>query len=114
LYGNEIVLIHCSDAFDKYKSATGATLDQNTGFLMISSDQYANLSSLYFNIGGVSYELTPNAQIWPRSLNSEIGGTTDGIYLIVFDTGSSSGSGLDFVNGHGFLYAACFVMEAVD
>jgi hypothetical protein len=31
--------------------------------LMISSDQYANLSSLYFNIGGVSYELTPNAQI---------------------------------------------------
>ena len=114
LYGNEIVLIHCSDAFDKYQSATGATLDQNTGYLMISSDQYANLSSLYFNIGGVSYELTPNAQIWPRSLNSDIGGTSDGIYLIVRDSGSNSGSGLDFVNGHGFLYAVCFITQAVD
>jgi len=78
---------------------------------MISSDQYANLSSLYFNIGGVSYELTPNAQIWPRSLNSDIGGTSDGIYLIVGDSGSDSGSGLDFVNGHGFLYAACFLSK---
>ena len=81
---------------------------------MISSDQYANLSSLYFNIGGVSYELTPKAQIWPRSLNSDIGGTSDGIYLIVGDMGRDSGYGLDFINGHGFLYAACFVTQAVD
>jgi len=78
---------------------------------MISPDQYANLSSLYFNIGGVSYELTPNAQIWPRSLNSEIGGTTDGIYLIVGDIGSNSD--YDFINGHGFLYVVCFVTQAV-
>ena len=49
-----------------------------------------------------------------RSLNSEIGGTSDGIYLIVRDSGSNSGSGLDFVNGHGFLYAVCFITQAVD
>jgi hypothetical protein len=105
LYHNETLLTHRSDAYDKYQSATGATYDSNTGLLMITSDQYANLSSLYFNIGGVSYELTPNAQIWPRSLNSDIGGTSDGIYLVVIDNGNDSGSGQDFTLGHCFLYA---------
>lgn len=47
----------------------------------------------------VAFELTPNAQIWPRSLNSNIGGAADGIYLIVSDIRSNSGSGLDFVLG---------------
>ncbi|KAG2147737.1 acid protease [Suillus bovinus] len=100
--GTTLILI-ASDAFDRYQSATGGTLDEETGLLKISSDQYEQLSSLYFTIGGVTYELTPNAQIWPRSLNSAIGGTTDDIYLIVSSTGSSSGSGLDFMNGYCFL-----------
>jgi pepsin A len=95
---------HNSDAFDKYQSATGAIFDQATGLLKISLDQYNMLSSLYFTIGGVTYELTPNAQIWPRSLNTAIGGTTDGVYLVVSDSGSISGSGLDFTNGYCFLY----------
>jgi len=118
LYGNEIVLIRCSDAFNKYQSATGAVFDYFTRHLMISPDQYANLSSLYFNIGGVSYELTPNAQIWPRPWNSDIGGTSGGIYLIVGDGGSDIGSDfgirLHFINGLSFLYAACFITQAVD
>ncbi|KAG2032184.1 aspartic peptidase domain-containing protein [Suillus americanus] len=92
-----------SDAFDKYQSATGGTLDESTGLLKISSDQYDQLKSLYFTIGGVTYELTPNAQIWPRSLNTAIRGTTNSIYLIFSSTGSSSGSGFDFVNGYCFL-----------
>ncbi|KAG1774539.1 acid protease [Suillus placidus] len=100
--GTTLILI-ASDAFSKYKSATGATLDQSTGLLQITSDQYSQLSSLYFTTGGVTYELTPNGQIWPRSLNSAIGGTTDGIYLVVADSGSASGSGLDFTNGYCFL-----------
>ncbi|KAG2147742.1 acid protease [Suillus bovinus] len=100
--GTTLILI-ASDAFDKYQSATGGTLDEATGLIQISSGQYQQLSSLYFTTGGVTYELTPNAQIWPRSLNSYIGGTTDGIYLIVSSTGSSSGSGLDFINGYCFL-----------
>jgi saccharopepsin len=99
------LLTRFSDAFKKYHSATGATYDNTTGLLMISSDQYDKLSSLYFNIGNVTYELTPNAQIWPRSLNTDIGGTSDGIYLVVADIGSNSGSGLDFANGYCFLYA---------
>ncbi|KAG1797754.1 acid protease [Suillus plorans] len=100
--GTTLILI-ASDAFDKYQSATGATFDETVGLLQISSDQYEKLSSLYFTIGGVTYELTPNAQIWPRSLNTAVGGATDGIYLVVSNTGSPSGSGLDFTNGYCFL-----------
>jgi cathepsin E len=47
--------------------------------------------------------LTANAQIWPRSLNTVIGGTAGSIYLIVNDNHSNSGSGLDFINGQAFL-----------
>ncbi|KAK0481538.1 aspartic peptidase A1 [Armillaria novae-zelandiae] len=100
--GTTLVYI-ASNAFTKYKSATGATLDSSTGLLRITSAQYANLSSLFFNINGVSYELTPNAQIWPRSLNTDIGGSSSAIYLIVNDIGTNSGEGLDFINGYTFL-----------
>ncbi|KAG2120230.1 acid protease [Suillus clintonianus] len=100
--GTTLILI-ASDGFSKYQSATGGTLDETTGLLKITSDQYDKLSSLYFTTGGVTYELTPNAQIWPRSLNSDIGGTTDSIYLVVADSGTTSGSGLDFTNGYCFL-----------
>ena len=47
--------------------------------------------------GGTTFELTANAQIWPRALNSTLGGDDDGIYLIVADLGSPSGQGLDFI-----------------
>lgn len=100
--GTTLILI-ATDAFNKYQSATGATLDNNTGLLMITSDQYNNLQTLNFNVGSASYGLTPNGQIWPRSLNTDIGGDTDRIYLIVADIGSNSGTGLDFVNGYSFL-----------
>ncbi|KAG1837236.1 acid protease [Suillus subalutaceus] len=100
--GTTLILI-ATDAFNKYQSATGATLDSNTGLLMITSDQYANLQTLNFNIGSTSYGLTPNGQIWPRSLNSDIGGSSDNIYLVVNDIGSNSGTGLDFINGYSFL-----------
>ncbi|KAG2363836.1 aspartic peptidase domain-containing protein [Suillus spraguei] len=100
--GSTLILI-ATDAFEKYQSATGGTLDKSTGLLKISSDQYSQLSSLYFAIGGVTYELTSNAQIWPRSLNTAINGAAGGIYLVISDLGSRSGAGLDFVNGYCFL-----------
>lgn len=91
---------------------------RTTGLLTITPEQYNNLKSLYFNIGGVSschrtvnlrliatclleqvtYEFTPNAQIWPRALNSTLGGNQGQIYLIVSDLGSSFGTGLDFIS----------------
>jgi len=49
-------------------------------------------------LGQVTYEFTPNAQIWPRALNSTLGGNEGQIYLIVADLGSSFGTGLDFIS----------------
>lgn len=71
---------------------------RTTGLLTITASQYENLQSLYFNIGGNSYELTPNAQIWPRSLNAHVGGDENSIYLVVTDLGRPSGQGLDFIS----------------
>ena len=92
-----------ADAFNKYTSATGAVLDNATGLLIITPTQYNNLQSLFFIAGGTPFELTANAQIWPRALNTLIGGSASGIYLIVSDLGTPSGSGLDFINGQTFL-----------
>jgi hypothetical protein len=100
--GTTLTLI-ASDAFKKYKTATGAVADSATGLLRITSAQYSNLKNLDFKIGGKTYSLTPNAQIFPRSLNTQIGGSANSIYLIVADIGSSSGQGLDFINGYSFL-----------
>ena len=110
----------CTDAFSKYKSATGATADSATGLLKITSAQYANLQNLVFTIGGTTFTLTPNAQIWPvsinilfktytpsrllqRNLNTLIGGSANSIYLIVGNIGTPSGEGLDFIDGQVFL-----------
>ncbi|KAG2072515.1 acid protease [Suillus decipiens] len=100
--GTTFILI-ATDAFAKYQSATGATLDNTTGLLTISSAQYKALKNLDFHTGEKIYVLTPNAQIWPRSLNSKIGGISDSIYLVVSDIGSPSGKGFDFINGYTFL-----------
>ncbi|CCM03747.1 uncharacterized protein FIBRA_05893 [Fibroporia radiculosa] len=100
--GTTLVLI-ASNAYSKYQSATGATEDEDTGLLRLSTSEYDNLESLYFNIGGSSLEFTANAQIWPRSLNSAIGGSSDYVYLIVNNIGTPSGEGLDFINGYTFL-----------
>lgn len=93
-----------TDAIKTYQSLTGATLDSKTSMLTVTPAQYANLQTLTFHIGGATYGLTPNAQIWPRSLNAAIGGNSSTIYLVVNDIGHPSGSGFDFCNGYSFLY----------
>ncbi|KAL4079730.1 aspartic peptidase domain-containing protein [Scleroderma citrinum] len=100
--GTSLILI-ASDAFSKYQSLTGAVQDNSTGLLRITNSQYDSLHNLNFSIGNNSYTLTPNAQIWPRVLNTYIGGSPGYIYLIVADIGWSSGQGLDLINGQAFL-----------
>ena len=124
MIGTTLILI-ATDAFQKYQSATGGVLDSNADLLRVTSAQYAKLKNLSFDIGGVcillwlvslellihtsllfnqtTFHLTPNAQIWPRNLNSQLGGTAGDIYLVVADIGNASGSGLDFINGQSFL-----------
>ena len=59
------------------------------------------MKSLIFD--QVPFELTRNAQIWPRSQNAVIGGVASRIYLVVADLGSPSGEGFDFILGLPFL-----------
>jgi len=106
------LLLLASDAFESYANATGATLDEDTGLYAIPSDQFGNLQSMFFNIGGTTYEFTADAQIWPVAMNADIGGTDDKVYLIVSDNGTPSGSGLDFTNGLAWLERFYFVYNS--
>ncbi|KAG2355623.1 aspartic proteinase [Suillus spraguei] len=99
-------ILIATDAFARYKSATDATLDEETGLLTISSAQYNSLKNLDFHIGTETYSLTPNAQIWPHSLNSKIGGSSKGIYLVVNAIGTYPEMGLNFIYRLTFLQ--CF------
>ena len=82
--GSTLVLL-ASDAFEAYTNATGATVDTKTGLLRISDEDYEKLESLYFSIGGTTFEMTPNAQTYPRALNEFISGDKDAIYLVIGD-----------------------------
>ncbi|KAG2065949.1 acid protease [Suillus decipiens] len=92
-----------SDAYERYKVATGGTLNPANGLLQISPEQFRQLSDLEFHIGEGIYRLIPNAQIWPRSLNERIEGGANDIFLIVKSLTRPTGAGYDFVNGYVFL-----------
>ncbi|RDX41559.1 aspartic peptidase A1 [Lentinus brumalis] len=100
--GTTLTLI-ASDALTRYQRATGAVPDNATGLLRLTTAQFANLQSLFFTINGVTFEFTANAQIWPRALNTAIGGNANSVYLIVGSIGTPSGEGLDFINGQTWL-----------
>ncbi|KIM40927.1 hypothetical protein M413DRAFT_411839 [Hebeloma cylindrosporum] len=97
------LLLLATDAFKAYQKDTGATLDRVTGLLTVTAKQFASMKSLFFQIGSATFEFTANAQIWPRALNSTLGGEPGKIYLITADLGNNSGTGLDFINGFAFL-----------
>ncbi|PBK75146.1 related to Polyporopepsin [Armillaria ostoyae] len=97
------LLLLSSGAFKEYTTATGAKMDESTGLLSVTEAQFEKMKNLSFKIGSTTFEMTPNAQIWPRSLNTMMGGKANGIYLVVADMGSMDGSGLDFIDGFAFL-----------
>ncbi len=91
------------DAYNKYVNATGAVFDNSTRLLRIDNTQYENLQSLSFVIGNSTFKLTPNAQIWPRALNTIlVGGDTNSTYLVIQDLGRSF-PGVGFICGMTFL-----------
>ncbi|KAG2069742.1 acid protease [Suillus decipiens] len=94
-----------TDAYQKYQFLTGAVYDRAVKLLTIPEDKYGTLHNLDFHIGEQIYSLTPNAQIWPRSLNTMIGGKEDSIYLIVTNRGTYSGQEgcSDFSLGYVFM-----------
>ncbi|ESK90485.1 aspartic peptidase a1 [Moniliophthora roreri MCA 2997] len=100
--GTTLIML-ATDCFEKYMKMTGAVMDDATGLLTVTKEQFKNMKSMMFHIGDMSCELTPNAQIWPRKMNTMFGGQTDKIYLVFADMGQPSGTGLDFINGFTFL-----------
>ncbi|KAG2071177.1 acid protease [Suillus decipiens] len=91
------------DAYEKYRAATGGTLNPANGLLQISLQQYDQLHDLQFHIGNRIFKLNSNAQIWPRSLNYNINGGGNDIFLIVKALATPTGAGCDFINGYVFL-----------
>ncbi|KAI0660122.1 aspartic protease [Cubamyces menziesii] len=100
--GTSLVLF-ATDVLQTYVNLVGAVFDEATTLYRITPTQYASLQSLFFIIGDIQFEFTQNAQIWPRALNTVIGGSDDFVYLIVNDLGRASGSGMDIVCGMMFL-----------
>ncbi|KZP19634.1 acid protease [Athelia psychrophila] len=98
--GTTLVLLE-QKAFKAYQNATGATLDPKTGLLSITDA--SKLQPLSFHIGSDTYTLSANAQLWPRTMNSDIGGVNGKNYLVVASAGPGAGLGLDFVMGYSFL-----------
>jgi cathepsin E len=87
-------------------------LDDGTGLLSITPAQYDSLQSLFFTVDGVTYEMTKNAQIASRSFNAFIGGSSDGIYLIVQDISFSRLPKTGFVLGRPFLERFYTVLDS--
>lgn len=96
------LLLLTTNSFNAYIRATGGVLDNNVGLFRITQAQFNALQNLNFNIGGTTFSLTPNAQIFPRALNTLIGGSASDIFLIAGDLGAEE-AGFDFVNGYVFL-----------
>ena len=71
------LLLLATDAFNNYVSATGATVDSDTGLLYISPESYADVQSLFFQVGNTTFEFTRDAQTFPLALNTVIGGSPD-------------------------------------
>ncbi|KAG2070282.1 acid protease [Suillus decipiens] len=103
-FGTTLITL-ATDAYQKYQLATGTVYDSATKLLTMPEDKYGTLRNLDFHIGDQTYSLTPNGQIWPRSLNTKIRGKEGSIYLIFEDRGTSSGQdGLsDFSLGYLFM-----------
>ncbi|KAG2354226.1 aspartic peptidase domain-containing protein [Suillus spraguei] len=98
--GSSFIYI-ASDAYGRYRAATGATIDQPTGLL-----------HLKFYIGDGVFSLIPNAQIWPRSLNLKLpGAENDGIYLIIKSLRTATGAGFDFMVGYTFMQRFYTVLD---
>lgn len=84
------LLMLATDAFQAYQKATGGVPDAPTGLLKLTQAQYSSLKPLNFHVGGATYTLPANGQIFPRSLNTLFGGTDGAVYLIAGDVSDFS------------------------
>ncbi|CUA70621.1 hypothetical protein RSOLAG22IIIB_09046 [Rhizoctonia solani] len=92
-------------AFEAYcKSLPGSKIDSSTGLLEIPEASVGKMKSLFFLINKVSYEFTPNAQLWPRKLNGALGGDPDAYYSVIYSLGNLAvNTEIEFINGYAFM-----------
>lgn len=74
--------------FAEYKKKTGAVEKQ--GLLVLNAAQYQKLESMWFTIGGKDFEITKDAQLWPRSQNKQEGFADDDYVLCIADSGDNT------------------------
>ncbi|EKM51358.1 uncharacterized protein PHACADRAFT_178003 [Phanerochaete carnosa HHB-10118-sp] len=111
--GTTMILL-ATDHYQAYMNATGAVKDSKTGMLSLTNDQFKNLQPLQFNIGGQTWTLSANGQIWPRTMNTAFSGDNDHVYLVIGDLGSESGQGFDFISGYMFMQRFYTVLDATN
>ena len=99
------------EPYNLYVKEAGGVYDETTG-LRIFEEQYKDLKSLFFTIGGTRFESIPNAQIWPRALNTNIGGQENSIYPAIIDIGTDRAGSLDFMMGIAVLERLCCVFDS--
>ncbi|KAG2364839.1 aspartic proteinase [Suillus spraguei] len=92
-----------SDAYERYKDATGGIVNAANGLLQITIEKYDALRVLKFHIGTEIYRLNSDAQIWPRSLNYMVNGYEHDIFLVVKSLNTPIGVEHAFINGYVFL-----------
>ncbi|CEL62092.1 hypothetical protein RSOLAG1IB_10194 [Rhizoctonia solani AG-1 IB] len=99
-------LIYISpQAFKLYSvSLPGSEVDPKTKLLKIPKESVSKMKPLFFVINGISYEFTPDAQLWPRTLNTVLGGEIDSYYSVISPlTDFEADMGSNFINGYTFL-----------
>ncbi|CAE6472401.1 unnamed protein product [Rhizoctonia solani] len=100
-------MIYITDkAFQKYsESIPGSKIDPSTELLEIPQESIDKMKSLFFYINGISYELTPSAQIWPREFNGLMGGRKENAYYSVVNSlGNNGGDNtFNFIMGYVFM-----------
>lgn len=77
-----------ASGFAEYKKKTGAVEKQ--GYLVLNAAQYQNLESLWFTVDGHDFEITKDAQLWPRRQNKTEGFADDDYVLAIGTTGDAT------------------------
>lgn len=109
--GTTLVLL-ATNYFNKFKTATGGTVDSASGLLKIPSNKVSTLKNFSFTFGSKAYTLTPDQYLVPAGQVTTYGGVKGGHYALIGDLGSIGGQGLDFIAGLAFLEAYYSVFDS--
>ncbi|EJD02530.1 acid protease [Fomitiporia mediterranea MF3/22] len=99
-------------SFEEYRKASNAELNIISGLLSLSNDNREKLKSLFFEIGGMHFEIPPEEQIWPQALNDVAGGPPDDCYMVYVELASDSGIDISLINGFTWLQHFYTVLDA--